>query len=221
MDKILKNILWPVIFAPVVYLAIIWKQLPDTIAVHFDLHGHPDRYGSKKELFGVAAALTVMNILIYFLLTNIHRIDPKKHAVENKSRLLRIAFALAVFMSAILILIIYSSMKGSVEFSISVIFAGVGLLFAVIGNYMVNIKPNYFAGFRVPWALENADNWRKTHLLAGRLWFAGGLFLAIICLFLPPVAAIIVFFTVTIVITVIPFVYSYRLYKEQKKGAGN
>ena len=96
--------------------------------------------------------------------------------------------------------------------------SGTGLLFAVIGNYLPNLKPNYFAGLRLPWTLENADNWRKTHALAGKLWFAGGLFLAAICLFLPTVIAIITFFVVMTVITIIPCVYSYRLYKAQKQN---
>jgi len=216
MDKLLKKMVWPVIAAPLIYLAFVWNRLPDTIAIHFDLHGNPDRYGSKKELIGVAAILIAMNICLYFLLTNIHRIDPKKQAVENKSRLIRMAFALVVFISAILIVIIYSSIKGAFQFSISYIFAGVGLLFAVMGNYFINIKPNYFAGFRVPWTLENAENWRQTHYLAGRLWFGAGLFLCLLCPFLPPIAAMIIFFVITITITIIPIVYSYRMYKKQK-----
>ena len=96
------------------------------------------------------------------------------------------------------------------------IFSGVGLLFAVIGNYMPNLKPNYFAGLRLPWTLENEDNWRKTHRLAGKLFFSGGLILAIICLFTSPIASIIIFFAGTMIITIIPCVYSYKLYKRQK-----
>jgi len=221
MDKFLKKIVWLVMAAPVIYLAFVWNQLPDKVAMHFDLHGNPDRYGSKNELIGLTAILIAMNMLIYFLLTNIYRIDPKKQAAENKTRLYRIAFAVVVFISALLSLIIYSSTQGSVKLTMGFVFSGVGLLFAIIGNYMPNLKPNYFAGFRIPWALENAENWRKTHYLGGRLWFAGGLLLAIICLFIPPVAAIIVFFTVVIIITVIPIVYSYRLYKEQKSKTTN
>jgi uncharacterized membrane protein len=81
---------------------------------------------------------------------------------------------------------------------------------------MHNIKPNYFAGFRLPWTLENEDNWRKTHLLGGKLWFVGGLFIAVICLLLPPVASMVAFFTIMFTVVLIPAIYSYRLYKKQK-----
>ena len=169
-------------------------------------------------MIGLTAILIGVNILVYFLLTNIYRIDPKKYAADNKDRLRRIAFAVVIFMSALLSLIIYSSTQGNIKLDAGIIFSGTGLLFAVIGNYLPNLKPNYFAGLRLPWTLENADNWRKTHALAGKLWFAGGLFLAAICLFLPTVIAIITFFVVMTVITIIPCVYSYRLYKAQKQN---
>ena len=68
------------------------------------------------------------------------------------------------------------------EIGMRYVFAGVGLLLCLIGNYMHTIKPNYFAGLRLPWTLNNEDNWRKTHLLAGKLWFVGGLVIAILCL---------------------------------------
>jgi uncharacterized membrane protein len=50
-----------------------------------------------------------------------------------------------------------------------------GAFFAVLGNYMHSIKPNYFVGFRTPWTLESEDNWRKTHQLVSKVWVPGGL----------------------------------------------
>ena len=42
-----------------------------------------------------------------------------------------------------------------------------GLLFMFIGNLMYSIKPNYFAGIRLPWTLSSDDNWRATHKVGG------------------------------------------------------
>jgi uncharacterized membrane protein len=216
MDNLLKKIVWPIIALPAVYLAIIRKHLPEKIALHFDWKGNADRFGSKQELITTTIFLIVMNAVVFLILTNIYRIDPKKYAAENKYRLTKIGFTVSVFLSVVLCFIIYTGDQGSLKFNTSFILAAVGLLFAFIGNYMHNIKPNYFAGFRLPWTLENEENWRKTHLLAGKLWFGGGLFLAVICLLLPPAISLIVFFAVMLTITIIPAVYSYRLYKEQK-----
>jgi len=216
MEKFLKQIVWVIILIPAVYLAIVWKNLPETVATHFDLRGQPDRIGSKNELINTSIILIIVNAIVYLILTNIYRIDPKRYAAENKSRLQRIGFAVSVFMSGVLCYIIYNASHGKINFSMRLLLAGIGLLFALIGNYMHTIKPNYFAGFRLPWTLENEDNWRQTHLLGGKLWFIGGIAIAVICLILPPTASLVAFYTIMIVVVIIPAVYSYRLYKKQK-----
>lgn len=215
MDKLLKKIIWLFVLAPAIYLAFRWNNLPEKVPMHYDLKGNIDRYGNKNELLVMLLIITAVNLLVFFLLTNAYRID-KKNGKENKSRYFRIAFVVSVFIAAVQCLIIYSSTRADLKFSASLLLAGIGLLFAFMGNYMYNIKPNYFAGFRLSWTLKNEENWKKTHLLAGKLWFAGGLFLAVICLFLPVVVSFIIFFAVIIIMLVLPGVYSYRLYRKQK-----
>ena len=216
MTKYFKLLIWPVAIAPVIYLAFIWNRLPEQVPMHFDLKGNPDRFGNKTELLIMILVLSVMSAGIFFLLANIYKIDPKKYAAENKERLKSIGFGVAIFMSALSCFILYSSVKGNFEPGVHYILAAVGILFSFLGNYMHNIKPNYFAGLRVPWTLNNEENWRKTHLLAGKLWFAGGLILAVLCLVLPDTAALVVFFVATAILVLIPVVYSYRLYQKQK-----
>lgn len=221
MEKFLKKIIWLIILVPAVYLAFAWNSLPVSIAMHYDLQGNIDRYGNKQELLIMIMILTAVNVAVYLLLPNIYRIDPKKYAAENKSRLYRITFAVVVFITAVLCLVIYSSIRGSIEISTRFMISGVGLLFAIIGNYMYTIKPNYFAGFRLPWTLNNDENWRKTHLLGGKLFFGGGLLIAVSCLFTPFILSMIILFTTTTLIVLVTCIYSYRLYKKQSLNTGN
>jgi len=214
MKRYFKYLIWPIALVPLVYLFVIWQALPEEMAMHFDLKGNPDRYGNKSELLIMTAALSAMSILIYFGLSNIYKIDPKKYAADNKDRLQRMGFAVAVFIIALTCFIIYSTSKGNMRMSMRYIFAGVGLLLCLMGNYMHTIKPNYFAGLRLPWTLNNEDNWRRTHLLAGKVWFIGGLVIAILCLIVPDTAAIILFFIATIILILVPVIYSYRLYRK-------
>jgi uncharacterized membrane protein len=218
MSKYFKILIWLIAAIPIIYLAAVWKSLPEKVAMHFDLHGNPDRYGNKTELLLLVAILSLMTVGIYFLLSNIYKIDPKRYAAENKDRLQRMGFAVGIFMSALCCVIVYSTIKGNIEFGMRYIFAAVGLLFSLIGNYMHNMKPNYFAGLRVPWTLNNEENWRKTHLLGGKLWFAGGLIIAILCLLLPDTISLITFFILTAILVIIPVVYSYRLYKSNREA---
>lgn len=214
MDKFMKKIVWLFILAPAIYLGIVWNALPETIAMHFNLKGDIDRYGSKNELATMVLVLIAVNVVVYLLLPQVYRIDPKRYAVENKARLFRIAFAVAIFTASVLCLVIYSSVHGNIKFTMRFILAGVGLMLAVVGNYIYNIKPNYFAGIRLPWTLNNDENWKKTHLLGGKLLFGGGLLIAVICLFTPFLFSMIALFTIILFITVITCIYSYRLYKK-------
>src|SRR4029079_373338 len=131
-------------------------------------------------------------------------------------------FVIAIFMSVVSFVMIHAAVsEGGIKFNIRFVFSSIGFLWAIVGNYMHNIKPNYFAGFRLPWALENEENWRKTHLIGGKLWFAGGLCIGIMWLFVPLVIGIVLTILIFLVMIVIPIVYSYRLYKKNKMGISN
>ena len=217
MDKLIKILAWPVILAPLIYLAAIWHSLPENVAVHFNIQGNPDRFTDKSGMWINIGIIIIVAIAIYVLLPLSYKIDRKKKAVENKSRLQRLAFAIVVFMSLIACVIINSVQKGDgVRLNIKLIFGSIGLLWCIIGNYMYNIKPNHFAGFRTRWTLNNEENWRKTHLLGGKLWFAGGLLITIASLVTSIYGTVIIFVSISIIIILIPFIYSYRLYKKQK-----
>jgi len=216
MKKTLTTIVWIILLVPVIYLSAIWQNLPASIPMHFNLEGEVDRFGKKAELIFLVLIISVINIGVYLLLSNAYRIDPKKNAPENKDRMQRMAFVVSIFISATLCMIIYNTANASMKFMPGIILSGVGVLFSFLGNYMYNIKPNYFAGLRLPWTLENEENWKKTHQVAGKLWFAGGIIIVIISLLLPFKACMIVFLIITAIITIIPVVYSYRIYKQQK-----
>ena len=215
MDKLIKKIVWLFILAPAIYLAIIWNKIPEKVAIHFNIKGNPDRYGSKTGLLIGIAILIVVACAIFILMPLVYKIDRKKRAVENKTRLLRMAFAISIFISFVACLLIYSSIN-STHFNIRIIFGSIGLIWCIMGNYMHNIKPNHFAGFRISWTLKNEENWRKTHLIGSKIWFAGGLLVTIVCFFASTTVVVITFIIVSFIIIFIPFIYSYSLYKKQK-----
>jgi uncharacterized membrane protein len=113
-------------------------------------------------------------------------------------------------------MIIYAA-QNKVENISWIIFPALGIFFAFLGKYMREIKPNYFAGFRTPWALENDDNWRETHLLAGSMWIAGGIAIAILTIVLPTKFRLIAFMSIIGIMTIVPFVFSFLFFKKQQK----
>ncbi|HEX7903338.1 MAG TPA: SdpI family protein [Chitinophagaceae bacterium] len=216
MNTFIKYMIWPILVGPAIYLAIVWNKLPRQVPLHYNFQGEVDRYGSKTELLGALAVLIGVNIGLYFLLTNINRVDPKKkYTEENISRMKKLAFAISIFMTATACFIIYTSEHAVEKLNFKIIVAAVGVLFVILGNYMYTIKPNYFAGIRLPWTLENEYNWKQTHMLAGKLWFAGGLLITFNAFLLPDSAVFIIMIVIIVILTIIPIVYSYRLYKKQ------
>lgn len=216
MNTVFRRIVWLIMLVPAIYLAIIWKQIPQTVPMHFDLKGNIDKYGSKDDLRTLVIVLTIVNAITYLFISNIYKIDPKKNAAQNKSRMQRMAVGVSIYLTAIVIMLVYEISTNNVSITVKFVSVAMGLLFALIGNNMYNIKPNYFAGIRLPWTLESEENWRRTHQLGGRLWFFGGLFFALIAMLVNKIVLAFVGIALLLVLIIIPIIYSYRLYKKTK-----
>ena len=201
--------------APLVFLSVVYSGLPQTVPVHFGVDMQPNRWGHKSEIWVPAIIVFVLSAAVYFLFQNLHKIDPKRSGPQLSPVFQKMGFGLLVFL-ALLNFLLVEMVKGDLNLT-KVLLPLCGLLFAFIGNYLYNIKPNYFAGYRVPWTLHDEDNWRKTHRVGSKFWFAGGLLIAAVCPFLPTAAAFLFFLAVLSVMVCIPLVYSYRLFKQKQK----
>jgi uncharacterized membrane protein len=204
-----------IMLLPAIYLAIIYKSLPQTIPTHFGLNG-ADAWGDKSQSWLGVIIISAVSVFLYFLIKNIGSIDPKKKAAVSQKLMNRILFISISFLSLLQIIIINAT-KGN-EFVIqNFLLPVIGIFFCLLGNVMANVKPNYFVGIRTPWTLENEENWRLTHRLGGKLWFWGGLISAILTFLLPHTIGFIIFISIIVIITIIPVGYSFILYKKQKK----
>lgn len=90
-----------------------------------------------------------------------------------------------------------------------------GLLFIVIGNFMPQIRDNYFTGVRTPWTLANPVVWRKTHRLSGIMWVIGGLLIALGA-FMPKALSVSMIITALVIATIVPYVYSWLISRRIK-----
>ena len=202
--------------SPFLYLATVWIDMPETIPLHWGIDGKPNRFGAKSELLGVLIFLEAIAVGVYLLLTNISKIDPKKTAAYAETTMSKIALAQLVLISGLSLFIIHSTLQTALS-NDRIIFVALGLFFAFMGNLMHSIKPNYFAGIRTPWTLNNDDNWRKTHQLGSKLWFAGGIAITIFALFLPREIMIFAMMAIILIMTVVPIGYSYQLFRQSER----
>ncbi len=214
MKKSTPNLLTALVIlaVPFAYAAYIYPTLPQTIPTHFNMKGEADSFGERSTVFLGPGILSGVGLFTFFLLSNIKNFDPKKFKKEDEGMFKKLALFLVGFLSLLGLLITYTAT--SPKFNITnLLLPLLGISFAIMGWYMPKIHQNYFAGFKLPWTLENVDNWNETHKVAGKIWIYGGIVQAIGTLILPSVAAFIVFIASTFIMVIIPTVFSYRMFK--------
>lgn len=207
---------------PIFYYLSIWKQLPESVPVHYDSSFQADSYGSKSDMLLLLLFMFAITVGVSLLTLNLNKFDPKKRYENNLSLIIKISWVIVVFMTLLSGYIVYStqnfSTNSSAHFTPNYIVSIVALLFTFLGNYMNNIKPNYFIGFRTPWNLEDEDNWRQTHHLASKMWFFGGLLMFLLSITLPINFVLFTMIGLLIPLVVIPLYYSYSLFRQKQKS---
>jgi uncharacterized membrane protein len=208
---------------PTIYLLSIWNNLPESVPIHYNANFEADDFGSKFEMLGIILFMFAVTIGTSLLVLNLDKFDPKKRYESNNSLIVKISWTVTIFISLISTYIVYETehytRTSTSGISPKYILALVALLFFVIGNYMNNVKPNYFVGIRTPWTLNDEENWRMTHHLGSKIWFFGGLVMFTLIMFLPVKYISYVIGLSIIPLAGIPIFYSFYLFRQkQKKG---
>lgn len=216
MNKYLKEtILWVIMLLPFVYLANVWNILPEQVPTHFNMDGNADDWSSKTALIYIIGGLVFGN---YILMLVVPIIDPKKKIQQMGEKYFTFRLMLAVFMSLLAIFIVYSGNDGSIKHP-NFLFALIGVLFTMLGNYFQTVRPNYFIGIRTPWTLESENVWKSTHRLGGKLWMVGGIMIAVLAFIISNNHIYsMVFGVIIFVMAAVPLVHSYLAYKKEKSS---
>ncbi|MBF4518027.1 SdpI family protein [Flavobacterium sp. ANB] len=201
-----------IVLTPFVYLAIIWDSLPQRVPIHWNYKGEIDNWGDK---FSLILMLLLLPVLMYVLMTFIPKIDPKNRISLMGGKFYQLKFFLVLFMSVVALLIVYATKERSVN-NPNLVFALLGVLLIIFGNYFKVIQPNYFIGIRTPWTLENNEVWKATHAFAGKIWVIGGFILVLGGLVLNNAFGK-VFVFIVLVLALIPIAYSFIKFKQIQK----
>ena len=211
IKKNLKRLLLTsvIILLPIVAGVILWDQLPNIVPIHFGANGKPDGYATR---FVAVFVMPLVLLAFHWLCTLGTAADPKNKNIDKKA--LGLVLWICPMISLLVNGVVYVTALGIAIDIIMIFGLFFGCLFVVIGNYMPKCRQSYTMGIKLPWTLENEDNWNRTHRFAGRLWTLGGL-LSIVTAFLGN-AFIFVFLGLVLLMVIIPTVYSYLLYKKNK-----
>ncbi len=200
-----------VILIPIVIGLFLWSELPERMVIHWNGNGEPDGWSSKGfAVFGLPLILFAAHWVAVFFTTH----DPKNKNQNGK------LFGIIVWLMPITSLVFcsatYANALGhevNIGFMASIF---LGVLFILVGNYLPKCKQNYTMGIRIVWALNNEENWNKTHRFAGRLWVIGGVVL-LATVFISTESFMYVLLPLALIMVLAPILYSYLYDKKQRK----
>ena len=158
------------IVLPVLAGIILWDRLPEQMPTHWNAAGDIDGWTNKPfTVFGLPLILLAAQWLC--VLGTLA--DPKKE--NHPTKILHLVLWIIPVLSLVLGTITYATALGKtvrVEVIMPIL---IGLILAIIGNYMPKCKQNYTIGIKIPWTLNSEENWNRTHRFAGWLWTFSGI----------------------------------------------
>ena len=187
--------------------AYLYPSLPEQIPTHWNLAGEVDDYMPKP--WGVLI-LPLAAIFVFVVMKLIPVISPKGFRTDQFTGVLNIiTVTLVGFMSAVALLVLIAATGRNVHMN-EMIFAGVGILFIILGNYLGKVRKNFFLGIRTPWTLASDEVWNRTHRLGGWIFVLIGFFMFLNAFIRFPEGFLI---GSIVVVALVPVVYSFVLYR--------
>ncbi|HSH95157.1 MAG TPA: SdpI family protein [Roseimicrobium sp.] len=155
-----------------------WTQLaPEArVPIHWDANGKVNGYAGRGSLFLMPGLMVFEMLLFRFIPV----FEPRKTNLMSSSKAYKAVWlGLITFLGAMHVVMILAALGRPVSMD-RFAMTGIGVLFAVMGNFLGKVRSNFFFGVRTPWTLSSDLAWNKTHRLAGWMFvvFGAGLALA-------------------------------------------
>lgn len=187
-------------------------QLPPgaPIPMHWDMHGHVNRYGNSRSLFIMPSFIAGLSLLMYFL----PRLDPRRVHLLRSAKAYSAIWLSVTFLFGVIHTCVLLQVTGhNVPVASGALAAG-GLVIAVAGNYLGKVRSNHLLGVRTPWTLRSELAWNKSNRLGGRLLMLLGVLLFVAALTpLPVLYQLGAYFGGLLLVILIVTFYSYHIWR--------
>jgi uncharacterized membrane protein len=184
------------------------------LPTHWGIDGRPDDFSDKWSALLMPVALVAgVSLLLYF----IPALEPRQGGLQRSQGLYAAGWAGMLLIGGVIELsVIAAALDWPVEAD-TLILAGIGALFVLIGNQFGKSRSMYMIGIRTPWTLASEEVWIKTHRLAGKLMVAGGVLLILAALLpLAPESVALITGAVVAVAVGVPLIYSFLLWRRER-----
>lgn len=192
---------------PILVGLLLWDQLPEQLPTHWNINGEVDAWSSKGfAVFGLPCIIAALHWLCVFA----SYFDTKNREYHPKAATLVLWICPSI--SLLLGTLQYAAALG-LALRVQVILPlFLGLLMVIIGNLLPKMRQSYTMGIKLPWTLNNEENWNKTHRFASKLWVACG----IVIMATAVLGSFWFLLGVLVVMVVAPTVYSYLYYRKHR-----
>jgi uncharacterized membrane protein len=189
-----------------------WGKIgPDArIPIHWNAKGEADGFAGRIGIWYTVIGIAVLTLL----LAVVPLLEPRKgHLLQSSRAYQALWLGTTAFMAMLHAIVVFSALGHEVSIN-RWICIGLGVFFAVIGNYLGKTRSNFIFGIRTPWTLSSELSWQRTHRLGGRLFLLFGL--AVLALGIFNISGQLLFYSLVagvLVVVPVPLIYSYVVWK--------
>lgn len=186
------------------------------IATHWDSEGNPDGYSGPFVAFFMMPFIQTIMLAIF---SSLKILEPRAANLEKSKKAIN---AVVFAVTALLLVVQAIIIDQAFEFGLlgtNIIFAGVGVILMVMGNYFGKLKSSFFIGIRTPWTLSSETVWQKTHRVGGKLFVFAGAVITVAPFILTQDLMGPVLVTVILPAALIPVIYSWYLWRKEQRSA--
>ena len=183
------------------------------IATHWDSQGNANGYSGPLVAFFMIPFIQIIMLAVF---SSLKVLEPRASNLEKSKKAIN---AVVTSVTGLLLVVQAIVIDQAFEFDMlgtNVIFAGVGVILMVMGNYFGKLKSSFFIGIRTPWTLSSEAVWQKTHRLGGKLFVVAGAVCAATAFLLPQELMTAVIVGVVIPSALIPIIYSWHLWRKEQ-----
>jgi uncharacterized membrane protein len=195
----------------------LYSQVPDPAPIHWNVHGQADGYGPRWiDAFLLPAATALVLVLLVIL----PRVSRWRDNFQRFSRTYgRIMVAVIAGLTAVHLVVLLKATGHRVAIDRALPLV-VGIMIAVVGNWMGKLRRNSLVGIRTPWTLASDLVWERTHRAGAKLMVAYGLVIALSALLAPGWATLIVVVGGALGLVVWAMFYSWAVHRRvRNQGA--
>ena len=172
MSKI-NSISWALIALNVIIAIIAYLNIDPTqqVAIHWNLESEVDRRASPLIAF---FGIPIIAIIIHITLLALKYFEPKRKNLAQSGKLYGANILLLASLMLVIQIIIVGAEFQFFTLTLNKFMPILGITLIIVSNYMPKSLPTHSMGIRTRWNINNEQNWRQTHRLAGKLGMLGG-----------------------------------------------